>query len=306
MRSLLAWLWIGAGLFVLGSCGNNNTAANTNTDTPNSGTISISVDESFKPVIEQQLLVFHSQFPKAIVRVEYKSEADCWRDFQSDSTRLVIVGRPLSRNEQDLYKQKLRFTPSFAPLAMDAVTVITSKQNKDSLFTKQDLADMLSGKTDRVTVVDGNNATSLVRFLKDSVLKNDQFGKNVFAADGSKAVVNYIATHPTAVGFVSSGWVGNSLDTGLAKLAAKVRTNRVECTKCTQKGLYALPTQNTIMYREYPLVRRLYYVLKENHPGLGSGLVNFLSLERGQLIFSRSNLVPTKMYFVLREGSIQE
>ncbi len=35
-------------------------------ETPTSGTIHISVDESFKPVIDSQLKVFESSFPDAI------------------------------------------------------------------------------------------------------------------------------------------------------------------------------------------------------------------------------------------------
>jgi len=38
-------------------------------------------------------------------------------------------------------------------------------------------------------------------------------------------------------------------------------------------------------------------VLKENYTGLGTGFTNFLSLERGQLVFRRSYLVPAKNIF---------
>ena len=49
-------------------------------ETPLSGTIHISVDESFKPVIDSQLKVFESSFPDAHVIVDYKPEAACLRD----------------------------------------------------------------------------------------------------------------------------------------------------------------------------------------------------------------------------------
>jgi phosphate transport system substrate-binding protein len=48
----------------------------------------------------------------------------------------------------------------------------------------------------------------------------------------------------------------------------------------------------------------IYYVLKENAPGLGSGLLNFMSLERGQLIFRRAFLVPAKMSFQKRNSMV--
>jgi phosphate transport system substrate-binding protein len=39
----------------------------------------------------------------------------------------------------------------------------------------------------------------------------------------------------------------------------------------------------------------IYYILKENAPGLGSGLLNYMSSEGGQKIFNRAGLVPVKI-----------
>jgi phosphate transport system substrate-binding protein len=50
----------------------------------------------------------------------------------------------------------------------------------------------------------------------------------------------------------------------------------------------------------------MYYVLKENWAGLGTGFMNFMSLERGQLIFRRAFLAPAKMNFNIRTGKIKE
>ncbi|MFX5968753.1 hypothetical protein ABTE68_20320, partial [Acinetobacter baumannii] len=84
------------------------------------------------------------------------------------------------------------------------------------------------------------------------------------------------------------------------------RLARVECTACLEKGLFAKPSQATITYGEYPLARPLYYILKENAAGLGTGFMNFMSLERGQLIFRRAFLAPAKMAFQKRNSSIKK
>src|SRR6188768_3060521 len=67
-----------ASCITLSACGGDTNAP---TDTPNSGTVTISVDETYKPVIEQQLQVFDSSFPDAHINVQYKSEADCIKDY---------------------------------------------------------------------------------------------------------------------------------------------------------------------------------------------------------------------------------
>ena len=88
-------------------------------------------------------------------------------------------------------------------------------------------------------------------------------------------------------------------------ISKKIKFALVECKYNCDSGSFAKPSQATITYAQYPLVRPLYYILKENSNGLGSGFTNFLNLERGQLVFRRSYLVPATMYFGVRTGSIQ-
>ncbi|MEO8173312.1 MAG: phosphate ABC transporter substrate-binding protein, PhoT family, partial [Sediminibacterium sp.] len=111
---------------------------------------------------------------------------------------------------------------------------------------------------------------------------------------------------PNLIGFVGLSWGGDSYDPKQLAYLKKIRTALIECVKCEEKELYAKPTQASLAYGEYPLARPLYYILKENSAGVGTGFMNFMSLERGQLIFRRSFLVPAKMGFNTRKGEIRE
>jgi phosphate transport system substrate-binding protein len=46
--------------------------------------------------------------------------------------------------------------------------------------------------------------------------------------------------------------------------------------------------------------------LKENFAGLGKGFVNFLTHEKGQLIFRRGYLVPDRMALQIRKANVSE
>jgi phosphate transport system substrate-binding protein len=63
--------------------------------------------------------------------------------------------------------------------------------------------------------------------------------------------------------------------------------------------------QESMITRRYPLTRGVYYVIKENYEGLGTGFVSFLKYERGQLIFKRAYLGPI-MDFELRNVQINQ
>jgi phosphate transport system substrate-binding protein len=273
-------------------------------DTTSAGTIHISAEETFKPILDQQIAVFKSSYPKANIIIEYKSEIECLKDLKLDSTRMIFITRGLNKTEEAAYKSQLGFTPTFGILAYDAVAILVHQNAKDSLFTLADLKERLVGRNPQQVVMDGSHLTGVVRFLKDSLTKERPFGKNVMSADGSEAVINYIKNNPNAIGFVAMNWIGDRYDAKQEIARKYVKTALLECTLCSEKGLFAQPSQATISLGEYSMSLPIYYILKENAPGLGSGLLNFMSLERGQLIFRRSFLVPAKMSFRKRNTMV--
>jgi phosphate transport system substrate-binding protein len=269
------------------------------------GTIDISVDESFKPVISEQVKVFESSYPDAKVRVTYKSEADCLKDMDNDSVHMIITAKGLTQQQETYYTDKLSYTPRFGILAYDAVAVILNREATDSLFTIADLNHRLTGKdTTREMIMDGTNATSTVRYMIDSVTKGKAFGKNVVAAKGSEDVIRYISGNRDAIGFVGLSWVGNPQDPQQAAMTKNIRFALLACRLCADSGMYAAPAQSTIAMNQYPLTRPLYFILKENAAGIATALLNFMSLERGQLIFRRAFLQPAKMNFNVRKSNL--
>lgn len=268
-------------------------------------TLHMCVDESFEPVIAEQIKVFQSAYPDVNVIAEYKPESECIRDLEKDSTKIVIISRELSRDETQYFNSKIEFKPGFDQVAKDAVAVIINENNPDSVFTVNELKQLLAGKGNKKlnVAIDGNRATSTVRYLRDSILRGAAFGKNITGAKNSEDLINYIATTENAVGFVGISWITNPQNKQQEQALEKVRTALIECKNC-DSNVYAKPSQQTITFDQYPLVRGLYYILKENYAGLGSRFVGFLSTERGQLIFKRALLVPVRMSFNRRETTI--
>jgi len=276
-------------------------------ETPTSGTIRISVDESFKPVIESQLKVFRSSFPDAKILVDYKPEAACLRDLYSDSVRMVIVTRGLTLPEERYFQDTAKTPAISGVLAFDAVALVVNNQAKDTVMSMDQVKALLVGneKEGKQAVMDGVTATSTVRYVLDSVLKGEKLGKNVIAARSSPQVISYVSEHENAVGFIGVSWIGDqedSLDLAFRKI---VKVVAIRCDQCTDKPFF-YPLQANIVFKKYPMVRGLYYILKENYSGVGNNFVNFLQYERGQLIFKRAYLVPARMNFDVRDVEIQQ
>jgi phosphate transport system substrate-binding protein len=291
-------------LFLLAGCADENASGPKETIT--SGTIRISVDESFKPVIDSQIKVFEAQHSQAKIIVDYKPEAECLRDLTNDSIRMVIVTRGLTPAEEKLMIDKYEFKPKYGRLAIDAVAVIVNNKSEDTLFTMQDIKSMVKGISSRKykVLLDGTTATSTVRYVRDSLLKGENLSKNVVAAANSKAVIDYVSEHNDAIGMIGVSWIGNRQDSAQLSFLEKVKIAEIECRGCT--GTYVQPVQGNIALGRYPMVRPLYYILKENFKGVGSGFTNFLIYEKGQLIFKRAYLLPVRMQFDVRSINITE
>jgi len=275
-------------------------------DTLDSGTIYISVDESFKPVIDSEIQVFEALHPNAKIVPTYKPEAECIKDFGVDSVRMVIITRSYTQQEENFMTDSFKLAPKSLELARDAVAVIVNPSSPDTLFDMGQIYQILTGRFSKnlIPIFDGTRATSTVRFIIDSVLHGDTLTPRTMAAKSSEGVIDYVSKTPDAVGFIGVSWIGNHDDTTQLSFLKKVRMAWLESTD--KPGNYVLPWQANIYYRRYPMIRDLVYILKEKNIGLGKGFANFLSGEQGQLVFKRAYLWPAQMNFNIRLTKLNE
>jgi phosphate transport system substrate-binding protein len=300
--------WLGLGLMLLAflaAC--HNPATRSDLDNRTRGTIHISVDESFKPVIDSHIKVFEALNPEAKIIAHYKPQAECLKDLMNDSIRMVITTHRLTDYELEIMKDTLEFYPHQDRIAYDAIAVIANKNCKDSLMDMTDIRSLAKGTSGYKykLVLDGLTATSTVRYAVDSLTRGAPFGKNVVAATNSLGVIDYVSNNEDAIGLIGVSWIGNPEDTMQSSFLKKVKLVQLECSLC-DPVVYTGPYQANIARARYPMIRALYYTLKENYDGLGSGFANFLIYEKGQLIFRRAYLWPGSMNFDRRKADIIE
>ena len=260
--------WVLLFVFFVMGCTSYEEQRNQLPDTPDRGQISIAVDETFKPVMDELVQVYQSNHPQTKIEIEYKTEADCLRDALSDSVRLLFVTRRLSLEEKSLLSDSLRLNARSLVVARDAIAVIVHPNSPDTIFTMQEIKEILTGKYKKklIPVFDGVKATSTVRF--------------------------------------GVGWVGNPEDSLQMSFLKKVKVAHLESTN--KKGAYVKAYQANIYAKRYPMVRDLVYVLKERHRGLATGFAHFVSGELGQLIFRRAYLAPAQKRLGIRPVKLNE
>lgn len=292
--------------FAFESCKSYKEKKDALPDHADKGSIRVSADETFKPIIDEMVKVYESWHPATKINVDYKPEAACLQDILVDSVRMVIATRQFNEYESDLVADTFKTELKAMVLAHDAVTVIVNSLDTDTLFTMKDIREVLTGKFKKnlIPVFDGVKATSTVRFIIDSVLRGDTLTSRAMAARSSEEVIDYVSKNRGVIGLIGVSWIGNPEDTLHESFLKKVKVARIESTDIP--GYYVKAYQANIYARRYPMVRDLDYILKENYNGLGHAFANFMSGEIGQLIFKRAYLAPAQKDFGIRPVRLNE
>jgi phosphate transport system substrate-binding protein len=257
-------------------------------DNQTTGSIAISIDETYRPVMEEQIKIFEGRNLRAKINASYKPEADCIKDFMEDTTRLIFITRPLSQNEKQECLAKKIVVSRELPLVRDAIAFIVNK-NSTSEFTQTAFFNILKGGDDHQIVFDNQNSSTL-RYVQDSILRGAEMTKNKSAAKGCEDVIAYVQTNPKAIGVIGVTWIADNVSDKADAFLNKI--NVVGILPYNDSiTRYRKPIHAYIANQEYPYCREMYFISKENHIGLGTGFANYLGRE-GQLVFDKNRLFP--------------
>jgi phosphate transport system substrate-binding protein len=272
-------------------------------ETTTQGAIGIAVDESLKPVMEQELKVFDSSFPKVDIRERYESEQDCFNQLFQDSVRLIVVTRDLTVEERLACKKRGIVIKSL-PLALDAIALIVHPGSPDTLMTMGQFRQILLGKFARsYNIVFDNARSGTVRYITDSLIPGQALPANAYALNTNEAVVDYVEKNEHALGILGAGHVYDPEDgsgIGLFRKGIRVVALRDDST-----GEFFQPYQAYLALGQYALSRPVYFISRENWQGPATGFANFLSGARGQLIFKNARMVPLRVALRIREVNLK-
>lgn len=273
------------------------------TDTLTAGVIPVAVDETFSPIIQEEIAVFESIYPKAGIVPIFTTEGNAIDLLLKDSVRMAITTRPLSTKETN-YLHSIKFQPRSFKLASDAIALIVNKSNIDTLITVDQFRQIILGKITNwnqiypksklgkiVTVFDNPNS-STVRYAIDSVCGGQKLSGNLNAQSTNSEVLKFVAATPQALGIIGVNWLTNKLDSTNLSFNDIVKVMSVSNEKiATIEGSYK-PFQAYLFYNYYPLTRNVFIILNDPRSSLPSGFTSFLTSDRGQRIILKSGLVP--------------
>lgn len=256
------------------------------------GKVSIFVDETLLPVIEDQVAVFESEYNDASITLIGKSESEIVQLMSKDKCRLAILSRELTDNESEIFKIN-KINPRVTTLASDAIAFISHKNNNDTLIDLEKVITFVQGKnqSDFKGLVFDNPNSSTVRYIKELAKVNKLPEGKIFSFATNNEVIQFVSKNEGMIGVVGVNWLLQPSP----KMREVVDNIKVLSVKSSKDKNYTKPSQDNMASGLYPLIRQVKMLNYQGKAGLGMGFASFISGDIGQRIILKSGLVPVKM-----------
>ena len=277
MKKIANLIVLIACMVILASCGGSqqpqfrkDSKGNT---VPVANYVCVAIDETFQPIFETLVKDFRDRNADAFTDPLFMPEDDAVKMLLADSVRTIVVTRKLAKDENNYLRAKYNLKAKEGIVAFDAVTLITSPSNQDSLITVDEIKKIMegkitdwgqlkhnNGKSGEIEIVFDNNGSSTVRYMQDSLCAGGKLKGKLRAAKTYDELIKYVHNKKNAIGVVGVDWVGNPNDSTHLSFLTDVRVMKVGAKYSDDPDDYYLPFQFYISTGSYPLTRCLYII----------------------------------------------
>lgn len=274
-------------LFVLAySC--NEKATSKDAQTIIKGKVTILVDETILPIIEDQVQVFESQYNAKITLLP-KSEAEIVQALMAQKNNLAILTRTLTKKEEAVFSNK-KIIPKITDVAFDGIAFITNKLSKDTIVDLEKIKSFIQGKqTSGINgLVFDNPNSSTVRYIKEMSNVTTLPKEKIFSFATNNEVITFVSKNSGMIGVVGVNWLSQPMP-DMQKVVDEIQVMYVKTAKNSLK-----PTQDNLGSGEYPVFRKIKMLNYQGFSGLGMGFASFIAGETGQRIVLKSGLIPIR------------
>lgn len=294
------------------------------------GSATIFCDDGFRNILEEEIQVFEFSYPEASILPFYVSEQEAIDTLMSDNTEAIIVTRDLTKEQKEYMKNKFKRVIRSHVIAVDAVALITNKDNDVTSISVDEIGEILNGKKTRWSQLGGNDTTYIKlvfdnvgsstvsymreRFLPEGARISDN--PHAFAQKNNAAVFDVVKKDKDALGIISVSWLGDDLSAAKSIPVEqryegyKNENDTIATNLTTEVNILSVsnPTKdndfNPIAYKpyqvyinsgEYPLFRKVYMITSASKSSVINSFYMFVTGFAGQKIISKTGILPYHM-----------
>jgi len=202
------------------------------------------------------------------------------------STDICEASRDMKKKEYKLAERK-GITPHRVAVALDGVAIFLNDKNPVNELSLAQLKGMFTGSITNWKEVGGKDATVILygrenssgtyAFLKEHVLKKEDYSERAQGLPGTAAVVNAVAKDVNGIGYGGIAWAKG------VKYAS---------VKTTEKSEAIAPSLETVSDGSYPISRELYWFFNGQPKGELKKLLDFALSADGQKVAASADYIP--------------
>lgn len=294
------------------------------------GSATIFCDDGFRNILNEEIEVFEYSYPESSIIPFYVSEQDAIDTIMADGTQAIIVTQELTKDQKEYIKKKFKRVVKTHCIAVDAVALITNKDNRVTTLSMKEISDIMNGKITRWSQLAGNDTTAIKLVFDNAGSSTVSYMKEKFMPEGAKIsdnpnayaqkdnaqVFDVVKNDKDALGIISVSWLGDDLslakqvpveqrnkdyanqnDTIATNLTTEVNVVRV--SNPTEQNDFDptgyKPYQVYINSGEYPLFRKVYMISTASNSTVLHSFYTFVTGFVGQKIISKTGILPYHM-----------
>lgn len=299
MKTALKTFFVVGLAIALGACAGEGSKTELEQQKAEIGKIKVVADEAMQPLIDAEKNAYEGTYPDIKILLKYLPEQEAIQAMLNDSARVAVTTRELSEKEQEYLKQnKIYFETE--KIAIDAIALITNKNNKDTLVTMSELKDLFSGKKtkwselkngkskEKITLIFDHSNSSNLNFMTEKLDIANKKDVPYFSVKSNKEVIEYVKSHVNAIGVIGVNWISDGDDPQSMAFSKDLNVMSVAEVQSAKTSEYYLPFAYNLALQRYPLRRSIYMITKHTR----NSFINFCGKDKGQLIVLKAGLLP--------------
>jgi len=272
---------------LLVSC-NTSTKTSDIPNTPTSGELKVFCEDGMFLHIRNQAYTFERIYYNAKINVHYVNEKQAIEGLYNDSCKVIVISRVLAADEIKKFNAK-NIYPTQVCIAKSALAFVVAANSTDSVISIDKIKKIIGGEDTSYTMVFDNDNSGTTRFLKDSLLQGNPFGKNCFALKNTTELINHIRKSKKTIGVLDYAWLSDS-DDSISK--AFLSNVKILAVSESEFKIAYMPDQSNIKTGDYPFCRWVYATRRSADFTLGTGFSLFVAGQKGQIMFTKQGLIP--------------
>jgi phosphate transport system substrate-binding protein len=253
------------------------------------GTVTVKGSDTMVILAQRWAEEFMKKNPSIKVQVTGGGSGVGLAALQNGTTEIADSSRPIKDKEKQAVQAKFNVAPAETAVAKDGVAFYVHESNAVQKLSIDQLRRIyegeiknwkdVGGKDARIVLYSRENSSGTYAYVKEEVLKGEDYAPEAQTLPGTAAVVNAVAKEPNGIGY------------GGAAYAKGVREVRVAATDADAGEL---PAKANVVSGKYPLSRNLFMYTRGAPKGEAKAFVDWVLSPEGQAVVEKVGYYPLK------------